>query len=160
MLVLNRGRNVCSRPDPMAVALDLQTELLVIYLQIAVGAAHDRRRHDLLHVLRHHPDIGPVAAVVAKSIKAKTVIEIAEKGDVVLEPDVRAPSATTTAAAASTASAVTSASPDVATATAASVHSATTPAAGAHLGSMTAASPCVTTVTAAAIGVRDMVAAA
>jgi hypothetical protein len=155
----------------MAVALDLQTEFLVINLKIAVRTARDRRRHNLLHFLRHHPDIGFVAAIVAEAIKAETVIEIAEEGDVVLEPDVRATSATTTAAAASTATAamaaagahsaaMTSAGPNVATATAASVHSATSAAAGAHLGSTSAASPCVATVTAAAIGVSDVSAAA
>jgi len=70
----------------------------------AVPAAADRIRHDDLHLLRHHADIGLVAAVVAEAIEAKAVVELTEKSDVVLEGDV-GPAAPATAAAPASAAA-------------------------------------------------------
>ena len=62
--------------------------------QIAVAAAQYRRGHDCLDFLRHHADIGLVAAVVAEAVEAEAVIEVAEKEDVVLEHDVGSPDST------------------------------------------------------------------
>ncbi len=61
----------------------------------------DRSGVKLLHLLCHDADIGLVTAVVAEAVKAKTVIEIAEQDDIVLQADVGTPSAATTASAAS-----------------------------------------------------------
>src|SRR5262249_20794249 len=69
--------------------------------QIAVATAHDRRRHDLLHLLRHDSHIGSATAVVGEAIEAQAAVEPSEKGDVVFEPDVGPPSATSSEASAS-----------------------------------------------------------
>jgi hypothetical protein len=82
----------------LIVGLEFQTEHFVVHPEGAVPAAADRIRHDDLHLLRHHADIGLVAAVVAEAIEAKAVVELTEKSDVVLEGDV-GPAATATAAA-------------------------------------------------------------
>jgi hypothetical protein len=79
---------------PLLVALELQAELVVEDAQIAVAAAQHRLRHDCLDFLRHHADIGLVAAVVAEAVETEAVIEVAEKGDVVLEHDVGSPHST------------------------------------------------------------------
>src|SRR5262249_35916615 len=83
-------------------------------------------RRDLHDLLRHDADVGLAAAVIAKAIEAKTIVQIAEKNDVMLEPDVgaptpaAAPAATpTTAAAAAGAHATTAAAAACAQATAA-----------------------------------------
>ena len=62
----------------MVVGLELQPELVVEDPQVSIAAAHDRLRHDRLHFLRHHADIGLVAAVVAEAIEAKAIVETAE----------------------------------------------------------------------------------
>src|SRR5262245_13209543 len=111
----------------MLVGLKLDPELFVEDSQIAVAAAHNGAGHDRLHLLRHHADIGPVAAVVAEAIIAEAVVEMAEQNDVMLEHDVRSPPAAAAAAAAATASAA--AHPRAATA-ATDAHAAT--AAAAH----------------------------
>src|SRR5262249_56012007 len=49
-------------------------------------------------------EIGLVGAVVAETIKAKAVVEVAQKGNVVLEPYVGPPSATAAPTAAASAS--------------------------------------------------------
>src|SRR5206468_2461655 len=60
----------------------------------AVAAAHHRRGHDCLDLLRHDTDVGLVAAVVAKAVEAEAVIEVAEEGDVVLKHHVGSPNNT------------------------------------------------------------------
>jgi hypothetical protein len=47
-----------------------------------------------LDFLRHHADMDLVAAVVAEAVEAEAVIEVAEKGNVVLEHDVGSPDST------------------------------------------------------------------
>src|SRR5262245_22369625 len=86
---------------------------------------HHRLRHDSLHLLRHHADIGAVAAVVAEAIVAEPVGQMAEQNDIVLERDVGS-SATTaaTAAATTTAAATAEATTAAATETAAAAHAA------------------------------------
>src|SRR6266849_1821645 len=95
-LLLNwcAGRDMSARRGPLVVALELQAELVVEDMQIAVAAAQYRRGHDCQDFLCHHADIGLVAAVVAEAVEAEAVIEVAEKGDVVLEHDVGSPDST------------------------------------------------------------------
>src|SRR2546425_969948 len=92
-LLLNwcAGRDMSARRGPLVVALELQAELVVEDPQIAVATAQYRRGHDCLDLLRHHADIGLVAAVVAEAIEAKAIIEVAEKRDVVLKHHVGSP---------------------------------------------------------------------
>src|SRR5947207_15927211 len=80
-----------ARRGPLVVGLELQAELVVEDPQIAVAAAQYRRGHDCLDFLRHHADIGVVAAVVAEAVEAEAVIEVAEKRDVVLKHHVGPP---------------------------------------------------------------------
>src|ERR1700722_16649951 len=104
-------RNLRSRSEPVRIAFERHTELVVVHTQIAVAAARDRFRHDLLHLLGHDADIGLVAAVVAETIEAEAIVDVAEQSDVVLEPDIRSASAAaaTTTAATAHASAATAA---------------------------------------------------
>src|SRR5262245_35949732 len=92
------GRNPCARRQPLLVGLELDAEPVIEDPQVAVAAAHDRFRHDALHLLRHHADIGLVAAVVAEAIEAEAVVETAEQRDVVLERNIRPSSTTATTA--------------------------------------------------------------
>src|SRR5882724_4530199 len=95
-LLLNwcAGRDMSARRGPLVVGLELQAELVVEDTQIAVAAAQYRRGHDCLDFLRHHADIGLVAAVVAEAVEAEAVIEVAEKRDVVLKHHVGSPNNT------------------------------------------------------------------
>ncbi len=91
--------NVASaRRVPLIVALKFQPELTVIYPQIAITAASHRFWCDLGNLLGDHPDIGRVAAIIAEAIEAKAIVQIADKNDVMLESDVRTPSAAATTA--------------------------------------------------------------
>src|SRR5262245_43408901 len=114
------GRDACAGCQPLLVGLELQAEPVIEDAQVAIATAHDRFRHDVLHFLRHHADIGPGAAVVAEAIEAQAVVEMAEQGDVVLERDIRPASTAATAAAAATTAESTAAATatDAATATA------------------------------------------
>src|SRR6266851_4432911 len=132
-LLLNwcAGRDMSARRGPLVVGLELQAELVVEDTQIAVAAAQYRRGHDRFDFLRHHADIGLVAAVVAEAIEAEAVIEMAEEGDVVLRADVGHSHAAANAAAAAAAAhaaaaaAATHATSAAATAPAATATSAT-----------------------------------
>src|SRR5690348_9828451 len=88
--------------QPLAVGLERQPQQIVGNAQVSVRTARDRSRHDGLDLLRHHPDIGGVAAVVDESIIAEAVVEPPDEHDVVLEAHIGAPPA---AAAASSAAA-------------------------------------------------------
>src|SRR4030095_2784459 len=91
MLDRGDGRDLCARRDPLLVGLELQAELVVEDLKIAVPTAHDRLRHDRLRFLRHHADIDLVAAVIAEAIEPKAVVQTTEKGDVVLKRNIGPP---------------------------------------------------------------------
>ena len=122
----------------MLVSLELDAQPVIEDPQVAVGPARDCIRCDRLHVLRHHADIGFVAAVIAEAIVPKATGEIAEQNDIVLERDVRSPSA---AAATTTATAATTAATAARTcATAAAAHTCATATATAA-----AAEACVST---------------
>src|SRR5262249_24330763 len=101
------GWNPCAGSNPPVVALELHAELVVEDAQVTVAAAHDSIRPDGLHFLSHHADIGLVSAVVDEAVVAETIVEMAEKHDVVLERDIRAPAAATAASATATAATTT-----------------------------------------------------
>src|SRR5262245_60539710 len=125
------GRDPRTRCDPLIVGLELEAELIVEDAQVAVAPAHDCLRHDGLHLLRHHADIGLVAAVVAEAIEAEAVVEMAEQRDVVLQGNIGPP----TAAAAKTAAASPEAAATAAESTAAAAEAAAAtgePACAAH----------------------------
>src|SRR5262245_47537657 len=92
------GREPCARCDPPLVGLQLQAELVIEDHKVAVPTSLDRLRHDRLHLLRHEADIGLVAAVIAEAIEPKPVVEVAEEDDVVLERNIGAPAAASSAA--------------------------------------------------------------
>jgi hypothetical protein len=78
-----------------------------------------------LHLLRHHADVGAVAAVVAEAIIAEPIGKIPEQNDIVLERDVGSSTTATpaTAAAATTAAAAAEATTPATTETAAAADS-------------------------------------
>ena len=89
----SRGRNPRTGCDPLLVCHELHAEFVVEDAQISVVSAYNSIRPDGLHFLRHYANIGFVAAVIAEAIKAEAVVEMTEQSDVVLECDVRSPSA-------------------------------------------------------------------
>ena len=93
--------------DPLVVGLELHIELVVVDIQIAVAASHDRFGHERLHLLRHDTDIGSAAPVISEAIDANTVVQTTEEGDVMLESDVGAPATAATTSAAATPAAAT-----------------------------------------------------
>src|SRR5579864_93022 len=104
-----RGWRPRARCDPPIVGLELHTKLAIEDPQIAIAIAADCLRHDRLHLLRDHADIGFAATYITEAIEAKAVIEMAEKDDVVFKREIRASSAAaaTTASAARTTAATT-----------------------------------------------------
>src|SRR5689334_8499869 len=100
-----RHRYRGTRRNPMLVGLELDAEPVVKDAQCTIAITHHRLRHDSLHFLRHHADIGTVAAVVAEAIIAETIGKMTEQDDIVLERDVgpSASSTTTTSTTATTA---------------------------------------------------------
>ncbi len=119
-----RERDLAAGGDPLLICLERQPEPVVVDAQDAVAIVRDRVRREYLHFLRHDADVEIRAAVVREAVPSKTVVEPAEKCDVVLDPDV-GPAPTTPATAAEAAASET-ATTAVATATAvASLHPAT-----------------------------------
>src|SRR6266699_3821583 len=116
-------RDLCAACKPAAIGTKLQPELLVVDPQVTVAAARHRVRHHALHLLRHHADIGLLAAEIAEAVIAEAVGEIAEQDDIVLQCDVgttpTAPTAATSAAEAAATSAMEAASTSATEATAA-----------------------------------------
>src|SRR6516164_5283402 len=102
----SRNRRPRARRDPVLVSLELDAEPVVEDPQIPFPVTHNRLWHDCLHLLRHHTDIGAIAAVITEAIVADAVGEMAKQNDVVLEHDIGSPSA-----AAATATAETTAAP-------------------------------------------------
>src|SRR6185369_3867188 len=86
--------NPCSGGKPVAVAAELQPELLVVDPQVTVAAAGHGFRHHTFHFLRDDADVNLVAAEIAEAVVAEAIGEVAEQDDVVLQRDVRASSAT------------------------------------------------------------------
>ncbi len=68
----------------MVISLEFDPELVVENSQVSVPAAHDRIWRNCLHLLRYDADIDLFTAVVAKAIKAETIVEPTDKADVVL----------------------------------------------------------------------------
>src|SRR5258708_8890128 len=109
----SRGGVRCAGSKPVAVAAELQPELLVVDPQVTVAAAGHGFRHHTFHFLRDDAGINLVAAEIAKAIVAEAIGEVAEQDDVVLQRDVRASSTTAT----TTEAASTSAAPEAPSAT-------------------------------------------
>src|SRR5262245_32137179 len=99
--------DVCAGGQPIAVFLEFDPEPVVIDPEIAVAAGCYRLRHHALDLLRHDADIGRAAADIAEAVEAKTVGEVTERNDIVLQRDIGAPASTATAAAKTSASAAT-----------------------------------------------------
>ena len=81
-------RDAGSCRDPLIVCLEAQAKLLVRDTEIAIAATDNRRWPDCLYLLRHDADIGRAAAIVSEAIEAKTIVEMTQKNDVMLEPDI------------------------------------------------------------------------
>src|SRR6478735_2306111 len=86
-----------ARCDPLLVGLESKAELLVEDPQVSVVTTSHRLRCNLLHLVRHDTDIGLLAVVVAETIEVQAIGKPAEQHDVVLQGDVRPPSASTAA---------------------------------------------------------------
>src|SRR5690242_4926675 len=69
--------NPRSARKPIAICTERQSEFFVVHSQIAVAATRHRVRHHGLHFLRHHADIGLLAAEVAEAVIAEPVGEMA-----------------------------------------------------------------------------------
>ena len=82
------GRQPYARGHPPLIRPELNAQLFVRDRKIAVRTALDCFRHDGLDFLRHYPHISFVAANVAEAIEAKSVVEVTEQGNIVLEPDI------------------------------------------------------------------------
>ena len=73
---------LCSRFDPLIVSFELQPEPLIIHSQVSVVPTRDCLWRYLLHFLRQDTDIKLVAATIAEAIEAETIVEMAEKDNV------------------------------------------------------------------------------
>src|SRR3984885_15248105 len=114
---------------PPIVGLERQSKPVVGNAHIAVRAVRYRFGRHGPHLLRDHPDIGGVTAIVDETIIAETVVEPPEQYDVMLEANVGATPAAATPAAAAPAATEAAAAPAAAEAAAApaaeaAVHSA------------------------------------
>src|SRR3984957_14940939 len=85
-----RARQMRASRHPLVVGLKRHPRPVVGNAHIAVRAARYRFRHHGPHLLRHHPDIGGVAAVVDEAIIAETIVKPPEEHDIVLEAHVGA----------------------------------------------------------------------
>jgi hypothetical protein len=117
----NADWHLRARGNPLLVSLKLDAYLVVEDPQVAILPPRHCVRLNHLHILRHHADVGSIAAVIAEAIKADTVAEMTEKNDVVLDRDVGSASTATAAAT----PAATTAAPSHAATTAAPSHAAT-----------------------------------
>jgi hypothetical protein len=98
------------------ISLELDPEPVVKNAQGAIPITNNGLRQDRLNFLRHHADIGTVAAVIAETIVAETIRKITEQNDIVLEGDVG--SSTTTTATTTTTEATTATTTEATTAAA------------------------------------------
>ena|ERR1700680_2567035 len=73
------SRDTCAGPDPSAIRLKPDAYLIVEDAQIAVAAAHHRRRQDCLHFLCDDANVGFVAAVVPEPVEAEAVVKAAKE---------------------------------------------------------------------------------
>jgi len=89
------------------VGLEPDAKPVIEDAQSAIPVAYDGLRHHGLDFLRHHADIGTVAAVIAEAIVAEPIRQMTEQNDIVFDRDIRPPAAAaaTTATPAATAAA-------------------------------------------------------
>src|SRR6476661_2496136 len=121
-----RHRHTGTRRNPMLVGLEPDAEPVVKDAQCTIAITHHRLRHDSLHFLRHHADIGTVAAVVAEAIIAEAIGKMTEQDDIVLERDVGPSASTATTTSATTTTTAATAATEAATTTAATEATAAT----------------------------------
>ena len=93
-----------ARGEPVLVGAEFESELVVVDSEIAVPASRDRIGPQRRDLLGDDADIGLVAAEIAESVVAQTIVEMSEQNHVVLQRQIRAPS-TAAAAKAATATA-------------------------------------------------------
>jgi hypothetical protein len=91
-------RQMGARHGPLPVGFKWQSKHVIGNAQIPVSPARHRFRNDRLHFLRNDSDICRMAAVVDEAIVAEAVAEPSEQNNIVLEPEVGAPPATTASA--------------------------------------------------------------
>src|SRR5215475_1274672 len=131
-----RGRrHPGTRGNPVLVGLEFDAEPVVEDAQGAVAITHHCLRHDSLHLLRHHADVGAVAAVVAEAIVAEPIGKIPEQNDIVLERDVGSSTTATPATAAAATTAATAAAETTTPATTETAAAADSTAAATEAGS-------------------------
>ena len=82
------ARETGASGNPVQVGFKRQPKQIVRHAQVSVGATRHRFRLHGAHFLRHHTDIGRVAAVVDETIIAKAVVEPSKQYNVVLKADV------------------------------------------------------------------------
>jgi hypothetical protein len=123
-----RHRHTGTRRNPMLVGLEPDAEPVVKDAQCTIAITHHRLRHDSLHFLRHHADIGTVAAVVAEAIIAEAIGKMTEQDDIVLERDVGPSASTATTTSSTTTTTAATAATEAATTTAATEATAATAA--------------------------------
>lgn len=88
--------------DPIIIGLEGKPEPVVKDPQITLVIARDGIRPYGAHFLRYDTNIGLFTAVIRKAVIAESIVEPADQHDIMLQPDVRAPPATTSPATAST----------------------------------------------------------
>ena len=81
----HRTRQMRASRHPLVVGLERQPEPVVGNAHVTVDAARYSFGHHDLHLLRHHPDIGGVSAIVDEAIITEAVVEPPEQHDIVLE---------------------------------------------------------------------------
>ena len=104
-------------PEPLFVGLELDSKFVVTDAKHTITVALDRLRHQRLHFLRHHANVGAVAPVVAEPIIAKTVRQVSKQSDIVFDADVGSPAPSTAASATKTAARETASAADATPAT-------------------------------------------
>ena len=72
----NAAGYVCALRKPPFISLEFEAELAVVDAEITILAALDRIRPHQLYLLRHHADVGMVAADITEAIIAEAVVEV------------------------------------------------------------------------------------
>ncbi len=83
-----RSGHMAAGRHTLLVGFEFDAQTVVEDPQVAVAPAYYGVRHNRLHFLGDHADIGPVASVVAETVKADAIGKMPQKNDVVLEGDV------------------------------------------------------------------------
>jgi hypothetical protein len=84
MLDRRTGWDPSACRDPVVVCLEGRAELVVEDPEITLSIGRNRLRHDCLHFLGDHSDIGFIAAVVTEPVEADAVVKVAKQDEVML----------------------------------------------------------------------------